>query len=178
MHALTGEPFWQYGANAHYAMIPSATAAESRVFLCDGLPPFSACLQMFVRDGRIKARQVYHDDRNQCNQYNTVAIVDGCVFGFSNGAMQCTRLADGKLLWKRDDRDWASGPQLIVADGLIFALGTRDLVLADASPAGYRELGRMRHNVSLGYPQQPTLANGRLYVRGDTEVVCWEVRGR
>jgi len=176
VHALTGELLWEYGANAHYAMIPSAVAYESRVFLCDGLPPFSACLQMHVRNGRIKARQVYHDGRNQCNQYNTPAIVDGCVYGFSNGAMQCTRLSEGKLLWKRDDRDWANGPQLIVADGLIFALGTRQLVLAEASPGGYRELGRVPHRVVLGYPQQPTIANGRLYVRGDTEVVCWEVR--
>jgi len=178
LNAKTGELFWQYGANAHYAMIPSPVADGSRVFLCDGLPPFSACLQMYVRNGRIKARQAYHDDRNQCNQYNTAAIVDGCVFGFSNGAMQCTRLADGKLLWKQDDRDWANGPQLIVADGLIFALGTRELVLAEATPAAYRELGRVRHNVSLGYPQQPTIANGRLYVRGDKEVVCYEVVGR
>jgi len=62
-----------------------------------------------------------------------------------------------------------------VADGLIFALGTRHLVLAEATADGYRELGRVRHNVSLGYPQQPTLANGRLYIRGDRDVVCYEV---
>ena len=133
---------------------------------------------MYVREGGIKARQAYHDDRNQCNLYNTVAIADGCVFGFSNAGLQCTRLADGKLLWEQENRDWTRGPQLIVADGLIFALGTRELVLAEATSAGYRELGRVRHNVSLGYPQQPTLANGRLYIRGDKEVVCYDVLGR
>jgi len=107
LNALTGELFWQYGANAHNGMIPSAVADGSRVFLSDGLPPFSACLQMYVREGRIKARQAYHDDRNQCNQYNTVAIAGGCVFGLSNGSMQCTRLADGSLLWEQEDADWS-----------------------------------------------------------------------
>ena len=92
--------------------------------------------------------------------------------------LQCTRLADGSLLWKQEDADWSQGPQLIVADGLVFALGTRHLVLAEATPDGYRELGRVRHNVSLGYPQQPTIANGRLYIRGDREVMCYEVVGR
>ena len=51
-------------------------------------------------------------------------------------------------------------------------------MLAEATSAAYRELGRVRHNVSLGYPQQPTIANGRLYVRGDKEVVRYEVAGR
>jgi len=178
LNADTGELFWKYGANAHYGMIPSPVAVGSRVFLCDGLPPFSACLQMYVRDGKIKARQLYHDARNQCNQYNTVAVIDGHVYGFSNGALQCTRLADGKLLWQREDRDWAHGPQLIAADGLLFVLGTFQLVLAEASPSGYHELGRVRHHVSLGYPQQPTLANGRLYLRGDKEIVCYDVLKR
>ena len=177
LDAHTGDLFWRYGANAHYGMIPSPVAAGSRVFLCDGLPPFSACLQMYVRAGRIKARQLYHDERNQCNQFNTVAVHDGCVYGFSNAALQCTRLADGKLLWQHDDHDWAHGPQLILADGLLFMLGTFQLTLAAATPSGYRELGRVTHHVSLGYVQQPTLANGRLYLRGDKEVVCYDVLG-
>ena len=175
--ATTGERLWRYGSNAHYAMIPSPVADGSRVFLCDGLPPFSACLQMYVRQGRIQARQTYYDKHNQCNLYNTVAVVDGCVYGFGNAALQCTRLADGKLLWQREDRDWSRDPQLIVADGLIFALGTFNLVLAQATPEEYRELGRVRHGVALGYIQQPSLANGRLYLRGDKAVVCYDVLG-
>lgn len=177
VNAKTGERFWRYGTGAHYAMIPSPVAAGSRVFLSDGLPPFSACLQMVRRDAGIQARQVYRDARNQCNLYNTVAVLDGWAYGFSNAALQCTRLDDGKLLWQQGDADWVNGPQLIAADGLLFALGKFELILAEASAAGYRELGRVRHGTALGYPQQPTLANGRLYVRGDTEVVCYDVLG-
>ncbi len=178
LDARTGALFWRYPANAHYALIPSPTAVGSRVFLCDGLPPFSACLQMSVRGGRITAQQLYHDARNQCNEFHTVAVLDGCVYGFSHAALQCTRLADGKLLWQHPEQDWARGPQLIAADGLLFILGTTHLTLADATAAGYHERGQTAHHLSLGYPQQPTLANGRLYLRGDTEVVCYEVGGR
>lgn len=178
LDAKTGELYWRHSTNAHYGLIPTPVAAGSRVFLCDGLPPFSACLQMYVRQGRIGARQVYHDKTNQCNLYNTVAVLDGCVYGFSNGMLQCTRLADGQVLWEKEDRDWSGGPQLIVADGLIFALGAFNLTLVEATPAGYRECGRLRHGVHLGYPQQPTLANGRLYIRGDKEIVCYDVLGR
>jgi len=68
---------------------------------------------------------------------------------------------------------------LIVADGLIFALTKKgDLVLAEANQTGYKELGRVATRIKLGIPQQPTIANGRLYVRGDTTVVCYQVVGK
>ena len=178
LSAATGERFWRYEADGHYGLIPSPVATGSKVFLCDGLPPFSACLQMVVRDGRLAVQQLYHDESRQGNLYNTVAVLDGYVYGFGNAALQCTRLEDGELLWERQDADWAGGPQLIVADGLIFVLGTFQLVLAEATPAGYLERGRVRHGVALGYPQQPTLANGRLYIRGDKDIVCYDVLAR
>ena len=176
--AKTGELFWRYAANAHYGMIPSPVAAGSRVFICDGIPPFSACLQMYVRGGKIKARQVYRDAKRQCNLYNTVSVLDGAVYGCSNSSLQCTDFGTGKLLWKQEGKDWANAQQLIVADGLVFVLTTFDVILVEASKARCRELGRVRHGIELGYQQQPTLANGRLYVRGDTWVVCYDVAER
>jgi hypothetical protein len=63
-----------------------------------------------------------------------------------------------------------------VADGLIFALTKNDeMVLAEASREGYRELGRVAVNTELDMPQQPTIANGRLYLRGKDTVVCYRV---
>ena len=81
------------------------------------------------------------------------------------------------MLWeKKNAADWGMEQPLIVADGLIFALGRRgDLVLIEANQTGYKELGRVATKIKLGHPQQPTLANGRLYVRGDTTIVCYGV---
>jgi hypothetical protein len=49
------------------------------------------------------------------------------------------------------------------------------MVLAEASREGYRELGRVAVNAELDMPQQPTIANGRLYLRGKKEVICYRV---
>jgi outer membrane protein assembly factor BamB len=176
VNAKTGELFWRYASNAHYGLIPSPVAVDSRVYLCDAIPPFSACLQMYVREGKIQARQLYRDARLQCNLYNTVAIADGAVYGFSGNSLQCTRLEDGKLLWRKEGK-LSSGSQLILADGLLFALTPTDLVLAELAPAGCTETGSVKHGLELGYPQQPTLANGRLYIRGEEWVVCYDVLG-
>jgi hypothetical protein len=72
--------------------------------------------------------------------------------------------------------DWGMNQPLIVADGLIFALTKRgDLVLIESNQTGYKELGRVATKIKLGIPQQPTIANDRLYVRGDTTIVCYQV---
>ena len=38
--------------------------------------------------------------------------------------------------------------------------------MGEASRDGFNELGRVQLKIELGRPQQPTIANGRLYLRG------------
>jgi hypothetical protein len=65
---------------------------------------------------------------------------------------------------------------VIIADGLLFAITkNEELVMAEASRDGYKELGRMALGIELGRPQQPTLANGRMYIRGNREVICYQL---
>ena len=176
--AKTGELYWSYPTPMHHSLISSPVATGSRVVLCggQGSAAFSACLQMYVRDGKVRARQLYRSETNQVNMYHTVAVLTGAVYGFGSKSLQCTSLEDGRLLWEQAGRDWGMNQSLIVADGLIFALTKKgDLVLAEANQTGYKELGRVATKIKLGVPQQPTIANGRLYVRGDTTVVCYDV---
>ena len=43
----------------------------------------------------------------------------------------------------------------------------------EASREGFHELGRLRLNIDLGRPQQPTIANGRMYLASrDGQVLC------
>ena len=81
-----------------------------------------------------------------------------------------------RLLWKEENPEWTKDQNLVIADGLIFALTKNDdLVMAEASRERYRELGRTRVPIELGRPQQPTIANGRMYIRGEQAVVCYQV---
>ncbi len=178
--AKTGEFFWSYPTPMHHSLISSPVATGSRVMLCggQGSAAFSACLQMYVRDGKVRARQLYRSGQNQVNMYHTVAVLSGAVYGFGAKSLQCTSLEDDRLLWEQAGDDWGIDQSLIVADGLIFALSKKgDLVLIEANQTGYKELGRVATKIKLGIPQQPTIANGRLYVRGDTSVVCYDLLG-
>lgn len=185
VHATTGQIMWRYPypAGIIIGMVSTPVAVGSRLFLCGGEGRgrnFSACLQMQTQDGQITYEELYRSTEHQTNNYNTVAVFRDAVFGFSGrgkvGFFHCTDFNDGRLLWKEETDDWSKDQQVVIADGLLFALTKSEaLVMAEASREGYRELGRVPLGIELGRPQQPTIANGRMYIRGNTSVICYQL---
>ena len=185
VHAITGEIMWRYPypAGIIIGLVSTPVAIDSRVFVSGGEGKnrnFSACLEMQAVEGKITFRDVYRSTELQTNMYNTPAIYQGAVFGFGGlsrtGFLHCTNFEDGRLLWKNESDDWSKDQNLIVADGLLFALTKNDeLVMAEASRDRYRELARMKLGFELGRPQQPTIANGRMYIRGKETVACYQI---
>jgi len=174
--ARDGTIFWKYPIKINFGLCASPVIDGSRVLLTSGEPKqeFFTALQMFVVDGKIQALPVYTTIDTQCNQAHTPTIWHGAAYGFSSNALDCTDPLTGKLLWRHKGEGWNFNQQLIIADGLIFAVSGQELALADASPKGYRLLGRTTVPVRLTQ-QQPTLANGRLYLRGEQWVLCYAV---
>ena len=184
VNAQTGEILWHWQLPAppvSSGMVSTPVAVGSRLFMSGFQAPGSwgICLDMQVKDGKIQPVIRTQSNRLQCNAYHTVSIVDGAVYGFGIGAqeesLQCTDLETGALLWEQAGPDWSRKDNLTVADGLIFALTKKDeLVLAEANKTGYKELGRVNPGIRLGIQQQPTIFNGRLYLRGNDTVVCYQ----
>jgi outer membrane protein assembly factor BamB len=184
VNALTGEILWHWKLPSPVAsgLVSTPVAIGSRVFFSgfQGDSSQGVWVDMKVKDGKIEPVIRFQSTRLQCNAYHTVSVVDGAVYGFGMGieheALQCTDLETGNLLWEQAGPDWNRRENLTVADGLIFALTKKDeLVLAEANKTAYQELGRVNPGIKLGIQQQPTLFNGRLYLRGNDTVVCYEV---
>lgn len=185
VHATSGQIMWRYPypAAISIGLVSTPVAVGSRLFVCAGEgkgKDFSACLQMRAENGKITCREVYLSTELQANMFNTVAIHEDAVFGFGGnrtaGFLHCTDFPTGRLLWKQAGREWTNQQNLVIADGLIFALtANNELVLADATRTGYHERGRVDLKLELERPQQPTLAGGRLYIRGMESVVCFQV---
>lgn len=172
-----GSILWTIDRRMGHGLMASAVAVSNRVLLCSGENRCSMCIELKKREGQYVIEVVYESSSNQQNFFHTPSIHDGAVYGFSTSRLQCTSLDSGELLWEqREPRDWDTKQQLIVADGLIFALTKgKELVMAEANKAGYKELGRVRHGLEIHHTQQPTLANGRLYIRGLDTVVCYQL---
>jgi outer membrane protein assembly factor BamB len=185
VHAKTGQIMWRYPCPAKISigLVATPVAIGSKLFLCAGEgkgKDFSILLQMKADGGKISFEEIYLTADFQNNAYNTPAIYKDAIFGFGGnktaGFIHATNFEDGELLWKKANREWTNQQNLVIADGLIFALTkNNELVLAEASREGYKELGRVDTKLDLGRPQQPTIANGRLYLRGMESVVCYKI---
>jgi hypothetical protein len=93
------------------------------------------------------------------------------------GTLKCVDVRTGEEKWA--NRRLGKG-SLLAADGHLIVM-TEDgtLVLLDASPAAFKEQGRVAE--VLAGPQcwaMPALAAGRLYVRDGQQIVCLDVAGK
>jgi outer membrane protein assembly factor BamB len=184
VEAKTGKVLWHWTfANpVSSGMVPTPVVLGNRVLLSasQGAANYMQCLEMVSKDGGLEPKLVYESDRLQCNQYHTPSVWEGAAYGFGRGdagdALQCVNAADGKLLWQKESTEWRRDRQLTIADGLMFAITVKEeLVLLEANKTGYKELGRVNPGIKLGFPQQPMISNGRLYLRGEEVLVCYEV---
>lgn len=88
--------------------------------------------------------------------------VDGYLYGFDESTLKCVDM-DGEEVWR--ERGLGKGA-LVVADGkLILNTGDGELIVAEASPKGFKELSRETILEGGVYWTKPVLANGRIYCR-------------
>ena len=120
------------------------------------------------------AAEVYFN-RNMQNHYSTSVLVGDYLYGFSSSILTAMKFETGEVAWR--NRSVGKG-SLIYADGHLYVLGEDGIVgLVEPSPEGYREISRFE--ISKGsYPtwSQPVIANGRLYLRDQDNLFCYNVK--
>jgi outer membrane protein assembly factor BamB len=123
--------------------------------------------------------EVWANDKSLSSQYNTPVRVGEYLFGVhgradvGTAAMRCVEWKTGAVKWSEANFGVAS---LIVVDGGLLALTEAgELVRFDATPEGYKERGRA---TILSKPTRahPALADGRLFGRDGSKLVCVKLK--
>jgi hypothetical protein len=79
------------------------------------------------------------------------------------------------MKWAR--RGYGKGT-LTIADGLLYVLAeSGKLVVGEAGPSGFSETGALQVLTGAKAWTPPTIANGRIYVRHQKEMVALEAKG-
>jgi outer membrane protein assembly factor BamB len=124
-------------------------------------------------------KEVWSNDTSLSSQYASVMHRGGFIYGTHGRAdvppvpaLRCVELATGKVRWSVDE--FGDCLMLLSGDRLLVLMESGELVLGQATPAGWREISRAQV-VGSGARSQPALANGRLYVRSRNQVVCLAV---
>jgi len=178
-----GKPLWNVPwKNAEDLNTPEPILLGDKVFVTCGSggkgSPGSGCgLFKITNDG---LQEVYHNS-NLSSQFACPVLIDGCIYGFdgyvSRKGMVCLDVNTGEIKWKNEK---LSGSLIAAGNKLIIQAMTGHLVVAEASPEGYKEIGRAP--VFTRADQcwtPPALANGCVYCRNTKgDVVCLDLSGK
>ncbi|MEX2214049.1 MAG: PQQ-binding-like beta-propeller repeat protein [Phycisphaeraceae bacterium] len=119
-----------------------------------------------------------YTSKEMANHMNNCVLHEGHLYGFHGNAhgggkavLRCIDFKTGATKWTRDDLGCGA---LTMADGKLIIMSERcDLVIAEATPAAYKEISRKTGVLKGRSWTQPVLANGRIYVRNvPGDVAC------
>ena len=187
-----GTIYWKYPWKTGYD-VNAATPVfipPDKIFISSGYDKGAAVLQMRVfvshDDDRVAVEQIRANrgavrieeiwkNRKMKNQFASSVLYDNYLYGFDNSILKCIEADTGEEQWKT--RGFGKGT-VILADGHLIILSDRGkLGLAEATPAGYIEKSSAKVLNGLCWTA-PTLAEGRLYLRNEEEMVCLDMTGK
>jgi outer membrane protein assembly factor BamB len=144
---------------------------QNRLFISTGYGTGCGMFELGV-GGQSAVKELWKS-KEMKNYFSTSVLIDGCLYGFDNTFLVAMDFQTGKVKWR--ERGFNRG-SLLAADGKLVILGERaSLALAEVSPAKYTELARAKVLDGKTWTV-PTLADGRLFVRNEKELVCLDLR--
>jgi outer membrane protein assembly factor BamB len=175
-----GRFLWRYDRAANgTANIATPIYSDGHVFVTSDYGTGCALLKLKPdgeADGKKKVavEEVYFT-RDLKNHHGGVVLVKDHLYGYSSEILTCLEWKTGKVAWR--DRSVGKG-SVVYADGCIYAVGEKGKIgLVKATPEKYEELGRfeIEHGKQNAWAH-PVVSGGRLYVRTQNKVRCYEVK--
>jgi outer membrane protein assembly factor BamB len=131
-------------------------------------------------DNKITAKEVYSSKKMQ-NHHGGMVEVDGYLYSsFDPGILTCVEFKTGKIMWS--DRQPGKG-SIVYADGRLYCRneGAEGAIyLVDADPKKYVERGRFDQpdRTRKEAWTHPIIANGKLYLRDQNVLLCYDVKAK
>jgi outer membrane protein assembly factor BamB len=161
----------------HLANVATPLLFPDHVFISSGYGKGCALVRV-DRDGdKLTVKQVFKNKALH-NHFSSSIYHRDHVYGFDEGFLVCLPLKVDpkekmKPRWK--ERKFHKGTLLLVGDHLVI-LGERGLLaLAEASPDGYREKASFQATEGKCW-SAVVLAHGRIYVRDENRLLCFDAR--
>ena len=169
----SGQLLWRFPWVTEFgANITTPIVAGDYVFISSGYGMGCALLKIEKTHSGLAAKLVYKNKR-MITPFTTCVLYDDHLYGFNDTTLTCMEFRTGKVTWRQ--RGFEKG-SLTIADGRLYILGEMGtLALAEATPAQYRELSRFTFAHAKCWTA-PVIANGRLYVRNEEKIACYDVR--
>lgn len=188
----TGKVYWSTPLKPSYGMSIAVPRAHGNKLFAAGIGEVGALYEI-ASDGQSIKELWQGKAKTALYPSNAPAMFDGrTIFGADNGSGKfiAASAEDGTRLWETYQP--TSGGTRRVSHGTAFLVRnqdrywifseTGDLILAELTPAAYREIGRAHviepTSDAFGRPvvwTHPAFSDGRAFIRNDKEIICVDI---
>jgi outer membrane protein assembly factor BamB len=179
MNISNGKILWRHEWKTDYeCSIATPIVSGDKIFISSGYGMGCALIQI----SEDKKPRVLWKNQNMANHMNSSVLWKGYIYGFhgapknddKNPVLKCLDFKTGNVVWSQGGLGKGS---LMLADGKLIIMGEKgDLVIAEASPGGYKEISRSKVLDGTCWTM-PVLSGGKIYCRShEGDLVCLDVR--
>jgi len=190
-----GRLLWRCKRSGPTAPVPTPIAADECVYVTSGYNAGCLLLRLTAHGKDVKYTEL-HKNKNMVNHHGGVLLTGGCVYGYDdNKGLICQDFRTTDVLWAQKDceklwdkehnRGVYGKMSLTCADGRLYCYGedAGDVLLVEATPKGLKADGH------FAIPEQtrtkrrsgkiwthPVVAGGKLYLRDQELIFCYDVK--
>jgi len=175
--ALTGAVLWSNNfAAGNTANCPTPAFADGHVFWANGYGKGGICFKLSGSGSGMTADVAWKTRQMNCHHGGYI-IHEGYIYGNDGGGWSCLELKTGQVKW--NDRGVGKG-SLCFADGMLYLFSERrgKAGLAACSPDGLEMAGTFSVGGRGPSWAHPVVIGGRLYLRYDDNLYCFDVKAK
>jgi len=172
-----GKELWRFdwAPSLGISVAQSLVIDENKVFVAASYNAGSVMLRVTQTGGTWKVEQLWRTNRMRC-KFTSPVYYQGHIYGLDEGTLTCLDAATGQQKWRGKAYDHG---QILLAKDLIVVQSEWGLVaLVEANPSAFRELGSFQALDQRRSWNPFALADGRLYVRNNVQMACYDLAGQ
>jgi outer membrane protein assembly factor BamB len=178
--AADGALLWQWDKPISPRYNCASVIASGEQFFAPGFHTAGGAAKIVRRSEGWAVEELFVDPRQKCASGGRI-LVDNHLYGDHDGNLCCSEFATGEIVWE-DRRAYAARARrgaVAAADGRIYYRREDGVMyLAAASPEGFVEHGQFAQpdrSSKTAFPP-PVIANGKLYLRDQDVLLCYDIR--
>jgi outer membrane protein assembly factor BamB len=153
------------------ANVPTPAYADGYLFWAVGYGKGGVCLKADQRGGKWSFGEIWTTRELNCHPGNYV-VADGFIYGTGRRGLSCIDLKTGQTRWQQRTR----AGQVCWADGMLYAFSDSDGRITLVAPDGGNAAGTLKvAGQGRSWPH-PVVIGGRMYLRHDSNLYCYNVR--
>lgn len=175
VRASDGKVLWSNPFSAgNTANCPTPVFSDGYVFWANGYGKGGICLKLTVNGDEASAQEAWRTSEMDCHHGGYI-VHEGYIYGNHRGGWVCLDLETGEKRW--EERGVGKG-SVCFADGMLYLFGERGGAagLATCSPEGMQMMGSFNVQGERTSWAHPVVIGGRLYLRYDTNLYCFDVK--